>query len=124
MFDAASACDSRRVRMPTCALMHTAAHVPTAFCSPVLQMAGLASTGFMHNRFELESLKRNVLARHADEIESALGKATLTKAGNATTCAQFHEAVTMQVHFAPRRYWVLSTTWKLHLSYHLVLLGA
>ena len=39
MFDAASACDSRRVRMPTCALMHTAAHVPTAFCSPVLQMA-------------------------------------------------------------------------------------
>ena len=87
-------------------------------------MAGLASTGFMHNRFELESLKRNVLARHADEIESALGKATLTKAGNATTCAQFHEAVTMQVHFGPRRYWVLSTTWKLHLSYHLVLLGA
>ena len=39
MFDATSACDSRRVRMPTCALMHTAAHVPTAFCSPVLQMA-------------------------------------------------------------------------------------
>ena len=39
MFDATSAtfCDSRRVRMPTCALMHTAAHVPTAFCSPVLQ---------------------------------------------------------------------------------------
>ena len=37
MFDATSACDSRRVRMPTCALMHTAAHVSTAFCSPVLQ---------------------------------------------------------------------------------------
>ena len=38
MFDATSACDSRRVRMPTCALMHTADHVPTACCSPVLQM--------------------------------------------------------------------------------------
>ena len=39
MFDATSACDSRRVRMLTCALMHSAAHAPTAFCSPVLQMA-------------------------------------------------------------------------------------
>ena len=39
MVDVTSASDSSRVRMPTCALRHTAAHVPTAFCSPVLQMA-------------------------------------------------------------------------------------
>ena len=39
MVDVTSASDSRRVRMPTCVLRHTAAHVPTAFCSPVLQMA-------------------------------------------------------------------------------------
>ena len=38
MSDVTSACDSRRVHMPTCALMLTAALVPTAFCAPVLQM--------------------------------------------------------------------------------------
>ena len=38
MFDVTSACDSRRVRMPMCALWHTAAIVPTASCAPMLQM--------------------------------------------------------------------------------------
>ena len=38
MVDVTSASDSRRVRMPTCALWHTAAIVLTAFCAPVLQM--------------------------------------------------------------------------------------
>ena len=38
MSDVTSACDSRRVRMPTCALMLSAALVPTAFCAPMLQI--------------------------------------------------------------------------------------
>ena len=38
MSDVTWACDSRRVRMPTCALMLSAALVPTAFCAPMLRI--------------------------------------------------------------------------------------
>jgi hypothetical protein len=46
---------------------------------------------------ELKRLKREVLRRHADELEAVLGEEKMLEADAATTVARFHELVTMQV---------------------------
>ena len=48
-------------------------------------------------RMELSRLKREVLYRHADELEAVLGEAKMIAADDATTVARFHELITMQV---------------------------
>lgn len=48
-------------------------------------------------RMELSRLKREVLHRHADELEAVLGPEKMLAAEEATTVARFHELVTMQV---------------------------
>ena len=42
-------------------------------------------------------MKREVLHRHADELEAVLGPEKMLAAEEATTVARFHELVTMQV---------------------------
>jgi hypothetical protein len=46
---------------------------------------------------ELNRLKREILYRHADELEAVLGSEKMLEADSATTVARFHELVTMQV---------------------------
>ena len=46
---------------------------------------------------ELNRLKREILHRHADELEAVLGSEKMLEADSATTVARFHELVTMQV---------------------------
>lgn len=74
------------------------APVDSAVCiSPAMQMESLAELGWLENRMELEKLKVEVLHRHADELEAALGEEKVQEAEGSKTVGRFHELVTMQV---------------------------
>ena len=71
--------------------------VDSAVCiSPAMQMESLASLSWLSNRMELSRLKREVLHRHADELEATLGVAAVEAADAAATVSRFHELITMQ----------------------------
>lgn len=71
--------------------------VESAVCiSPAMHMESLAEMGYMQNKIELDKVKREVLMRHANVLETVLGQNEVKAALETTTVADFHQAVTMK----------------------------